>query len=380
MKIAFLTPEFPHPKTGASGGIGTSILNLSKGFVDLGHSVSVVVYGQDADESFQENGVNFYKIKNVLFKGLSLFLTQRKIEKLLNSLVKQGKIEIVEAPDWTGITSFITPNCPLVVKLHGSDTYFCYLDQRPVKAKNRFLEKRALNRADAIVSVSHFTGKTTQQLFQLKSDFHTIHNGIDLSQFEPSSTERNQNILYFGTLTRKKGVLELPLIFNEVIQSNPEARLILVGKDSSDIISGNASTWNMMQTLFEEQALKNVTYLGSVPYSDMKRQIQMASVCVFPTFAEALPVSWIEAMAMEKPIVASNIGWAAELIDDGNDGFLVHPKDHQHFAAQINAVLSQPVVQIEMGKMARKKVVQKFSNTVIAKQTADFYQKIINRK
>lgn len=380
MKIAFLTPEFPHPKTGASGGIGTSILNLSKGLLDLGHTVSVVVYGQDADESFEENGIHFYKIKNILFKGLSLFLTQKKIEKLLNSLVKQGKIEIVEAPDWTGISSFIKPKCPLVVKLHGSDTYFCHLDQRPVKPKNRFLEKRALQRADAIVSVSHFTGITTQQLFTLRSGFQTVHNGIDLTQFEPSTTESNQNILYFGTLTRKKGVLELPLIFNEVIRANPTAQLILVGKDASDIISGNASTWNMMQALFEGQALKNVTYLGSVPYADMKKQIQMASVCVFPTFAEALPVSWIEAMAMEKVIVASNIGWAAELVDDGVDGFLVNPKNHQQFAAQIDAVLSQPLLQTQIGKMARNKVVKKFSNSVIAEQTVELYQKIINRK
>jgi starch synthase len=378
MKIAFLTPEFPHPKTGSSGGIGTSILNLSKGLTQLGHSVSVVVYGQDRDESFEENRIHFYKIKNITFKGLSLFLTKKKIQKVLNSLMKQNKIEIVEAPDWTGISSFISLNCPLVIKLHGCDTYFCHLDQRPVKAKNAFLEKCALKHADAIVSVSQFTGEITQQLFQLKSGFQTIHNGIDSSQFEPSTSESNQNILYFGTLTRKKGVLELPLIFNEVIQSNPQAQLILVGKDTSDIVTGNKSTWNLMQPLFTAQAIKNVTYLGSVPYADMKKQIQMASVCVFPTFAEALPVSWIEAMAMEKAIVASNIGWASELIDDGTDGFLVHPKNHKQFAFQINAVLSAPELQSKMGKMARKKVIQKFSNVVIAEQTVNFYQKILN--
>ena len=52
MKIAFLTPEFPHPKTGSSGGIGTSIFNLSKGLAALGHEVSILVYGQNEDEVF----------------------------------------------------------------------------------------------------------------------------------------------------------------------------------------------------------------------------------------------------------------------------------------------------------------------------------------
>ena len=55
MKIAFLTSEFPHPKMGSSGGIGTSILNLSKGLTAAGHEVSIVVYGQKEDEFFIEN-------------------------------------------------------------------------------------------------------------------------------------------------------------------------------------------------------------------------------------------------------------------------------------------------------------------------------------
>ncbi|PIV93780.1 MAG: glycosyltransferase family 1 protein, partial [Flavobacteriaceae bacterium CG17_big_fil_post_rev_8_21_14_2_50_33_15] len=44
MKIAFLTPEYPHPKTGTAGGIGSSILNLSKALSDLGHDISILVY------------------------------------------------------------------------------------------------------------------------------------------------------------------------------------------------------------------------------------------------------------------------------------------------------------------------------------------------
>jgi hypothetical protein len=55
----------------------------------------------------------------------------------------------------------------------------------------------------------------------------------------------------------------------------------------------------MMQQLFTPEAIANVTYLGVVP-TKIKRHIIETTVCVFPTFAEALPVSWIEAMAMEK--------------------------------------------------------------------------------
>jgi hypothetical protein len=83
MKIAFLTSEFPHPKMGSSGGIGTSILNLSKGLTAAGHEVSILVYGQKEDEFFIENDVFFYRIKNIKLKGFSRFFSQMKIQKLI---------------------------------------------------------------------------------------------------------------------------------------------------------------------------------------------------------------------------------------------------------------------------------------------------------
>jgi glycosyltransferase involved in cell wall biosynthesis len=375
MKICFLTPEYPHPKTGSSGGIGTSILNLAKGLDLLGHQVSIVVYGQDKDAIFQDNGITFYKIKNIKFKGLSLFLTQRKVEKLLNKLVDENKVELVEASDWTGFTAFVQPKCPIIIRQNGSDTYFCHLDNRPVKWINKFLEKRALKNCNGIISVSEFTGTLTKKLFKLESNFTVIPNAIDTSQFEAIPSKINtETILYFGTLIRKKGLLELPFIFNEVIKKNPNAKLILVGKDSADIATKSSSTWQLMKPLFDESAVKNVSYFGSVPYSEIKKTIQEATLCVFPTFAEALPVSWLEAMAVEKPIVASNIGWASEVIDDGINGFLVHPKNHETFATKIITLLNDKELQNSFGKEARVKVQSHFSIAVVAEKSAAFYK------
>jgi starch synthase len=381
MKIAFLTPEFPHPKMVSAGGLGTSILNLSKGLVGLGHEVSILVYGQKDDTFFVENDISFYRIKNIKLKGFSRVLTQIKIEKLINSLVNESKVDIVEATDWTGITSNIKPKCPVVIRLNGSDTYFCHLDNRPVKFWNRFREKRALQNATALLSVSQYTVDLTKELFSLERDFTIIPNCIDINKFSKESTTKVEEniILYFGTLIRKKGLLELPLIFNEVYKKNNNAKLIVIGRDASDIISGNQSTWAMMQSLFDATALKNVNYIGSVAYDEIKAHISSASVCVFPTFAEALPVSWIEAMALKKAIVASDIGWAAEIIEDSVEGFLVHPKNHSLFADRILELLANKKLRNQFGIEARKKVVQKFSIEVVAKQSADFYQKVNNK-
>ena len=450
MKIAFLTPEYPHTKTGNSGGIGTSIKNLAVGLLAQGCAVRILVYGQKLDAVFEDNGIVVQQIKNVKLKGLSWWLTRKKLERIINELYANQEIDLVEAPDWTGITSFIKPKkCPIVIKLHGSDTYFCYLDRRPVKWVNKFHEKRALQNANGLISVSQFTADLTNQLFGLNKNFTIIPNAVDLSLFDRSSIEnaslqdralkkcsvnifsdrasrrvgvatsqplennpslqdralkkcsvnifsdrasrrdgkatkqtfeRNlnpNNILYFGTLIRKKGLLELPFIFNKVIEQHPTAQLILVGRDASDIISGNASTWAMMQALFSKKALENVTYLGGVPYGEIIKHIEQATICVFPTFAEALPVSWLEAMALQKPVVASNIGWATEIIGDGVDGFLVNPADHSIYAEKIVALLEDPELQKQFGTAARKKVEQKFSMEVVARQSLSFYDKII---
>jgi glycosyltransferase involved in cell wall biosynthesis len=380
VKIAFLTPEYPHPKTGSSGGIGTSIKNLVIGLLAQGVSVRVLVYAQKEDALFDDNGVLVQQIKNIKFKGLSWWLTRKKLENIIDKLYSDKEIDLVEVPDWTGISSFIKPkSCPLIIRLNGSDTYFCHLDNRSVKWVNKFHEKRALKKADALLSVSQFTADTTNAVFGLKKHFKIIPNPINSSLFQPNNqnTQKEKSIMYFGSLIRKKGLLELPLIFNKVIENNPDAKLILIGKDVPDIISGNGSTWQMMQELFSDKAKQNVIYLGSVPYAEIKEKIQDASVCVFPSFAEAFPVSWLEAMAMEIPIVASNVGWAKEMIDDEKCGFLAHPTDHDLFAKRIDTLLNDTELCLKMGKSARKKVESGFDIKVLAKQNIKFYKSII---
>lgn len=383
MKIAFLTSEYPHPKANFAAGIGTSIMNLSTELVNQGHQVSVILYGQNNDEAFLDNGIEFYKIKNIKFKGFSRYLTQKKIQGLINNLVSNGKVEIIEAADWTGITSNIKLNCPIVVKLHGTDTYFCHLDNRPVKFINKLREKRALKRADARLSVSYFVADVTKKIFSLSNNFEVIPNGINLEKFssDNSGLNKEQNyILYFGTLIRKKGLLELPSIFNEVYKVNNEIKLILVGRDASDILTKNTSTWEIMKSQFDKEALKNVEYIGSVSYQEINEYIQNAMVCVFPSFAEALPVSWIEAMALRKAIVASNIGWAKEVIDDDLNGFLVNPKDHKMFAKKILKLLNDSKKREDFGERARKKVERTFSIDIVARQNVDYYRKVLELK
>ena len=397
MNIAFLTPEYPHAKTGVSGGIGTSIRALAQAFVKLNHGVVILLYGQKQDGSFEDEGVKVVCIKNVKFKGLSWWLTRKKLERIINTHHANGKIDLVEAPDWTGITSFIEPNkCPVIIRMNGSDTYFCHLENQPSKWINRFHERRAMKKADGLISVSRFTGELSLTLFSLNRSFEVVPNGVNLDQFDnqhpgvssqidefdhDQKTQPSPNkktILYFGTLIRKKGTLELPHIFNQIHETHLDIELLLIGKDSGDVKSGSKSTWVLMQPLFSESALNQVRYLGPVAHEGIKGYINRADVCVFPSFAEAFPLSWLEAMLMGKAIVASDIGWAKEMIKDGEQGFLVDPKNHVEFAGRVSQFLENKGLAQKMGKNAQERVKKEFSSHEIAKKSLTFYDKILS--
>ena len=386
MHIAFITSHFPFQDSKSVGGIGTSIKNLSNELVVLGHNVSVFLYGQNKDENFIEEGVSIFKIRNIKFKGVSRYLTRKKIQRTILLVNKIFKIDIVETPDWEGISSFINLPCPIVIRLNGSDTYFCHLDNRPVKLINKFHEKRALKKADGHLSVSQFTANLTNELFGLNKKFTIIPNGINTEIFKKTDNScrfqnlETKNILYFGGIIRKKGLLEIPHYFNRLVQKIPNAQLILIGKDMADKYSGNPSTFQMMEKLFSEEASSNVKYLGSVPYQKIKQHIENAAVCIFPSYAEALPVSWLEAMALEKAVVVSNIGWSKEIIEDGVNGFMVDPKQHDDFAQTIVSLLEDDQKRKQIEINARKKVVEVFATGVTAANTIAYYKKIIEKR
>ena len=380
MKTGFLTSEYPGTITGSAGGIGTSIKNLATAFINKGSSVMIFIYGQDKDEMIQENGIQILRIKNVHLKGISWWLTQKKIERLINEQLSNKKIDVLEVADWTGISSFMNIKCPVIMRLHGSDTFFCHLDKRPVKPWNKFMEKRAYKRASAIIAVSRFVGEKTNGLFNQHREFKVIPNGINLTRFSKGilNDQQNNQILYFGTLIRKKGVLELPLIFNKVYENLPGATMVLAGADAPDILSGSTSTWELMKPLFSKDAMQQVSWLGKIAYDEMNHLIRQAGVCVFPSYAEACPVSWLEAMAMEKAIVASNIGWAPEIINDGSDGILVYPGDHSGYAKKIIELLTDNDLKKNIGTAAGVKIRDEFSNTLIAEKSLAFYSSVIN--
>ncbi|WZL88426.1 glycosyltransferase family 4 protein [Salinimicrobium sp. 3283s] len=379
MHIAFLTPEYPHPRTGPAAGLGTSIKNMATALADKGVKISVFIFDQQEDDIFTENGIRFHFIKHRSFKILGWYLHRKFLQNYLNKHIAVDKIDAIEAPDWTGITAFMKLRCPLVIRMNGSDAYFCKLENRKQKQKNFWFEKLALQGADHLLSVSNFTAEETRKIFQLKKKIITIPNSIDVKRFLPQHEKKEKEvILYFGSLIRKKGLLELPDIFNRIVEQMPAAKFRLAGKDVRDIRTGR-STRELMEEQFSPVAAKKVEWLGNLPYDNILEEIAKAQVVVLPSFAEALPMTWIEAMAMEKALVTSDIGWAQEVMINGETGYTVGPKDHGLYAEKVLEILNNPGLAKQVGKAARERVLEKFSTEVVVEENIAFYEGVVRK-
>lgn len=380
MHIAFLTPEFPHSLTNSSGGLGTSIKNLANSLIAEGVEVSVFIYGQKHNMQLNENGINFHFIKQKSYKLGGFYLYRKHLQHYINNVIEKSNVDLLEAPDWTGITAFMKINCPLIIRLNGSDGYFCYLEKRKQKIKNYFFERKALKDADAIVSVSDFTARVTKDIFNISKDIPVIYNSLDANKFQPLDIPIVKNqLLYFGTIIRKKGVLELAHIFNEVISQKPESSLILIGKDVVDIFEGE-STLKLLIKILSPKARLRLKHISEVSYENIGQYIGVSEVVLLPSFAEALPMTWLEAMSMEKAMVTSNIGWAKEVMVDGITGYTENPKNHKAFAAKIINLLDDVELASSFAKKARIGVLSTFATDIISKKNIRFYEKFIISK
>jgi glycosyltransferase involved in cell wall biosynthesis len=379
MHIAFLTPEYPHPAVMHSAGIGTSIKNIAEGLCGQGIKVTLFIYSQKEDSVIEADGIQLHLMKHRAYKFGGFYRYRKHVNAYINTVIKENNISLIEAADWTGITAFMKCKVPIVIRLHGSDTYFCHLEGRTQKKKNFFFEKKALKNATAIASVSAYTARVTKELFGIKKAITVIPNLIDTNRFIPNEVPIQEGmILNFGSVIRKKGVLALAAAFNSVVLSNSDAHLLFLGKDVRDAKTG-VSTKQLIEELLSEEAKSKVSFVDAVPYDQVQKYIAQAAVICLPSLAEAFPMTWLEAMAMEKGLVTSNIGWAKELMVDGETGYMVDPTHIESLSTALSNQLKDVQNREKMARQAREHLLAHFSKEQILQKNVAFYTKVINR-
>ena len=377
MHVAFVTPEYPiNSFEGAVGGIGTFTKSLAERLVENKIRVSVFIHSQSEQKEIIENDVNIYFVKKKSFKGITWFTNRLYFNRYVNKVILRQKIDVIEAPEWTGFTAFMKFKCSFLIRLHGSDTYFCKLENRVVKFKNKFFEAKALKGADNVVGVSKFVSNQTKLLFGLKSEISVIYNTVDTNIFKPNHEEViPKSLLYFGTIVRKKGVLEIAKMFNKLSEIDNEVTLTLLGGDNVDVLSWT-STLELIKDMLSEDALKRMISISAIPHQSVIAHVQKCDVILLPSFAEAFPMTWLEAMSLEKKIVASDIGWSKELMLNDVTGFTINPTDTNLFVSNVLELLHNPKKASQMGRSARERIITEFGIKEIIDQNINLYKSV----
>lgn len=159
-----------------------------------------------------------------------------------------------------------------------------------------------------------------------------------------SSPAEQNDVLFLGFLSEKKGCFDIPKVAALVRQSTPSVKFILAG-------SGEKQNVQHISSLAEEYGLENaLTFPGWVRGEEKEALFRRAAVFFLPSYTEGMPMSILEAMAHGLPVVSTTVGGIPELVRHGESGFLLEPGDTEGFAEAIVTILNDPHIQREMGQ------------------------------
>jgi len=374
MHIVFLTNEYP--KEGETqGGIGSVVQTIARSLVKKGEKVSVVGWGSVKKTNMEvDNGVSVHRFPESNWKFARFIQNVMRRNALLKKLDVDSRIDIIEGSElnFAFIPSLYAKN---IIRMHGGHHFFSSTLGKKAKLWRSFQEKRSFKNSDAYIAVSDFVGNTTTDLLKLKKSFSTIYNIIDTNKFFPADPNKiiKNKIVFVGTVIEKKGVRQLVMAMKDILKKYPDATLDIIGRDWVNPDTGESYT-KYLTTFITEDIKESIDIVGPLPHDEIPYRLESAEVCVYPSHMEAMPIAWLEALGMEKAVVASSFGPGPEAVIDKVSGLLCNPLEPIDIAEKINYMFSHPKEAIEMGKKARKDILERFDPDSIVSQNIEFYK------
>ncbi|MFH1645827.1 MAG: glycosyltransferase family 4 protein, partial [Candidatus Omnitrophota bacterium] len=207
------------------------------------------------------------------------------------------------------------------------------------------------------------------------------YNGIDISRFIDNYSDKDKvlirkeyglkDIATIGLIARiseVKGHLYLIEAFRKVLDEYPQVQLLIIG-DGSDKYLDKLKKLSVRLKL-EEKVLFHKAC------EDTVMPLSIIDIFCMPSLQEGLGLSLLEAMAMSKPVIASNVGGIYTLIKDKYNGLLVPPKDSISLAAAMLSLLKDKDTARLMGERSKGLVLEKFSLDSMADKVIVLYKEI----
>jgi glycosyltransferase involved in cell wall biosynthesis len=344
MNILFLCNEYPPNKY---GGIGTFTRDIAKGLVRNGHKVTVWGLYSDINkiENSVINGINVIREIGPEIKGRGsyiwfIFCFWIKIKIFLS---KNPKFDIVECQEWLGLLPFGLKNQNLVIRIHGASVFFDKTLNRKGNRLTHFFEKMTMGNANNLIAVSNYCGEKTLKLVNLKSDYKTIYNSVNIEKISSYRKDDfvKHRIVFANSMLPKKGVLELSKAFNLIASKYEKSEIFFIGKLGYEK-NGVSISQMILQNVEKKyhDRLKILGWLDSA--SEVYEYISTAHLCIYPSHMEGFGIAPVESMALSKPTIFMKGGPGPEVIKDLESGLLVDSTNYNDIAKKIVMIFEDP--------------------------------------
>jgi glycosyltransferase involved in cell wall biosynthesis len=291
----------------------------------------------------------------------------------LISVIKRKNIDVLHAHEFAmnvyGSMASAVTGVPIVTTVHGKNYYGERLRRR--------LAYRFVSRQSKMVAVSNDIADYLMKTIGIcAKNIMTIHNGVRIDGFRKDGSARNriremlglsddQPLLgTVGNLYPVKGHIYLIKAIAIIKKIVPDVKTVIAGRGE------------LLDRLKEEVSglglEKNIEFLGY--REDIPQLLQAMDIFILPSLSEGTPLSILEAMASQKPVVATDVGGLSEIVEDGETGFLVPSEDPESLAEKILFILKNRELSEKMAMEARKKVVEEYDLNNMVKRYVHLYE------
>jgi len=347
------------------GGVETGTVDFAKYLVKHQHKAVVVSNGGKLVPPLEALGARHYQLP---VHKKSLWTVIRMI-KVLRKIIRDENIDIVHArsrvPAWISYFACRRTNAAFITTCHG---YY-----------NNRIFSQVMGWPKLLIVPSKVIGRHMIEGFKVSSRrIHCIPRSVDLEKFrinhKKTRNKSNCIIAIVGRITPLKGHTFFLKSMAKVLKTVTNAKIWVIG----DVPAKKASYKQELELLVRRLGMeKNVEFLGSrqdIPQILAKTDILVLSTVTQEAFGRVI----LEAQAAGVPVVATNVGGVIDIIDDGQTGLLVPPKDTDAMAKAVIRIVRDKNLAEQLVANAQTKLKKNFTLKHMASSTIKVYEELLS--
>ena len=215
----------------------------------------------------------------------------------------------------------------------------------------------------------------------LRNRFTNLSDGIETDFFHPQKAnppdrETKDSVIFFpARICEEKGHLDAVKVFGRLARSTVKAVLVCAGREGS-----RGFMQKLLAAIAEEGAGERVIFVGELSPEDLRDWYAASDIVILPSYSEGLGRVLLEGQAMERPVLAYDVGGVREAMREGITGFLIKKGDIDGLATRLQYLLREEKShRTAMGKLGREFVVDRFSLDALAGRHERFYAGALER-